>query len=93
MNGGSTTWRVSVKQKANNRRAHPYLVDKLDNDELENLVEGLDLVDATNQVLEGAVLVSMDQHHERIALAGWVLVSKHQNYQYNHQNSLLDWVD
>ena len=49
------------------------LVDKLDNDELQNLVEGLDLVNAAHKILQRPILISMDQHHERVALARWIL--------------------
>jgi hypothetical protein len=50
-----------------------HLVDKLDDDQLQDVTEGVDLFDAAAQVVQCSVLVGVYEHHECIALARHVL--------------------
>ena len=53
--------------------SHVYLVHKLDNNQLQNVVERLHLVDARRQVIQSSVLVNCDQHDEGISFARGIL--------------------
>ena len=50
-------------------------VHQLHNDQLEDVAEGVDLVNAAGQVLQCLVLIRMDEHHEGVPLAAGVLLS------------------
>lgn len=52
-----------------------YLVDELNDDELEDVAERMHLVDAGRQVGQGAFLVGVDEHHEGVALARHILLA------------------
>ena len=51
-----------------------HLVDELYDDQLEDVPEGVDLVDAGGEVAECALLVRVDEHHKCVALAWHVLL-------------------
>lgn len=51
------------------------LVDKLDNDELKNIAESIDLVDAAAEIVKGAILVGMNEHHEGVSLTRHILLA------------------
>ena len=45
------------------------LVYELYDDELQDVAEVLDLLNAGTEEVQGSVLVGVDQHHERVALS------------------------
>ena len=51
----------------------PNLVHELDNDELQNLIEGGHAVNTGGEVLERQGLIGRRQHNKRIPLAGGIL--------------------
>ena len=51
------------------------LVDELHNDQLQDVPKGGDLVDAGAEVVQGPLLVGVDQHHEGVTLAWHVLLT------------------
>ena len=53
--------------------SHP--VHQFYNDQLQDLVEWVHLVDAAAKVVQSPLLVHMEQHHEGIPLAGWILLA------------------
>lgn len=61
------------RQKLLSPPSSPYLVHKLDDDELQNLIEGGHAVNASREVLERQSLVGRRQHNKRIPLAGGIL--------------------
>jgi hypothetical protein len=48
-------------------------VNKFHDNKLQDLVKRLDLVDTCAKIVEGAVLLNGDEHHERISLARGIL--------------------
>ena len=56
-------------------------VDQLDNDQLQNIAEVLDLLDARAEKVQGPILVSVDQHHKRITFAWHVLKLNQQKFR------------
>ena len=51
------------------------LVDKLDNNKLKNIAESIDLVDAAAEIVKGAILVGMNEHHEGVSLTRHILLA------------------
>lgn len=52
----------------------PYLIDKFNNDQLQNITERIHLLNAAAEVIQSSLLVRMNQHHEGIPLAAHVLL-------------------
>jgi hypothetical protein len=48
-------------------------VDQLDDDQLQNVTEVLNLLDARAEEVQGPILVGVDQHHECVPFAWHVL--------------------
>jgi hypothetical protein len=46
-----------------------HFVNELDNHQLQNVTERVDLINTTAQVVQRAILISMDEHHESVTLA------------------------
>lgn len=44
-------------------------VNKLDNDELQNVIERMNLVDASLEISKCPISIALDEHHERVSLA------------------------
>ena len=44
-------------------------VDEFDNDKLHDVTEGVQLIDAGDKVVEGTLLIDVDEHHKGVALA------------------------
>ena len=64
-------------------------VDQLDNDQLQNVAEVLDLLDARAEKVQGPILVSVDQHHERITFAWHVLKLNQKKFRFFPRGSKL----
>ena len=50
-------------------------VNKLDNNELQNVAKRVDLLNAAAQIIESAILVGVYEHHESVPLARHVLLA------------------
>jgi hypothetical protein len=48
-------------------------INKLNNNQLKNVAKRVDLLNATAQIIESAILIGMYQHHKRVSFARHVL--------------------
>lgn len=53
-----------------------HFVDQFDDDQLQNVAEVLDLLNARAEEVQGSILICVDQHHEGVSFTRHVLQFK-----------------